>query len=96
MSTKNNQNTELAESLLKFTTYHFIEDSKLNLKLIEKRIQFYQTLIGNLKDNKPLFFQKKKLLEYNNKLEECNNKINELYFEFHEETKLLEKLYEHI
>ena len=58
MSTKNNENTELAESLLKFTTYHFIEDSKLNLKLIEKRIQFYQNLIGNLRDEKPLFFQK--------------------------------------
>lgn len=96
MSTKKNDNTELAVSLLKFTTYCFIENSNLNLKLIEKRIQFYQTLINDLKDDKPLFFQKKKLIDYNNKLEEYNKKINDLYIEFNEEIMLLEKLNEYI
>lgn len=95
MSTKKNDNTELAVSLLKFTTYYFIENSNLNLKLIEKRIQFYQTLINDLKDDKPLFFQKKKLID-NNKLEEYNKKINDLYIEFNEEIMLLEKLNEYI
>lgn len=93
MYNKNDDNIELTNLLLKFTTNHLIDDTILNLEMLEKRIKLYHNLIKNLEDKKPLFFQKKKLIEYNDKLEEYNNRINELYIEFYNETKLLEKLY---
>ncbi|MBP3635774.1 MAG: hypothetical protein J6J17_04925 [Bacilli bacterium] len=96
MSKKKDDDNKLFEKLLKLNIKYAIEDSNINMSMIEIRIKYYQTLINHLEGNKPLFFQKKKLIEYNNKLEEYNNKINELYIEFHEETKLLEKLYEQI
>lgn len=96
MGIKKNNNTKFPKLFLKFTTNYLIEDSNSNLETLKNRIQFYRELIKNLEDEKPLFFQKKKLIDYNNKLEEYNNKINDLYIEFYEEITLLEKLYEQI
>ncbi len=92
----NKNNTQLVEPLLKLTMHHLIEDSNLNLKFIEARMKFYQTLLADIKDDKPLFFQKKKLVEYNSKLEEYTGKIDELSTQFNEELKMLEELYEQI
>ena len=92
MSKKKNENNELLEKLLELNIKYAIEDSNINMKIIDNRIKFYQCLINHLEDNKPFFFQKKKLIEYNNKKEEYENKIYELYIQLSEEYEMIEKL----
>lgn len=94
MTKKEENNIELFESLLKLNIKYAIEDSNINMRMIDNRIKFYQILINHLEENKPLFFQKRKLIDYNNKRNEYSKKINDLYVELNEELKLLEKLYE--
>lgn len=96
MNNENNNNRKLVESLLQFINHHLIEETNFNMKSIEIRLKFYQSLLYDLKDDKPLFFQKKKLIEYNNKLEEYTKKVNDLYIEFNKELKILENFYEQI
>lgn len=93
MSKKNNDGNELFEKLLELNIKYAIEDSNINMRMIDNRIKFYQTLINHLEDNKPFFFQKKKLIEYNNKKEEYENKIYELYTQLGEEYEMINKLY---
>ena len=62
------------------------------MRIIDNRIKFYQSSISHLEDNKPFFFQKKKLIEYNNKIEEYENKMSELYTQLGEEYEMIEKL----
>ena len=92
MSKKKTEDKELVDMLLKLNIKYAIEDSNINIRMIDNRIKFYQTLIEHLEDNKPLFFQKKKLIEYNNKKEEYNTKINDLYAQLGEEVDLIDKL----
>lgn len=92
MSKKKNDDNELFEKLLELNIKYAIEDSNINMRMIDNRIKFYQTLINHLEDNKPFFFQKKKLIEYNNKKEEYENKIFELYIQLGEEFELIDKL----
>lgn len=92
MSKKKNENNELFEKLLELNIKYAIEDSNINMRIIDNRIKFYQSLINHLEDNKPFFFQKKKLIEYNNKKEEYENKISELYAQLGEEYEMIEKL----
>ena len=93
MSKKKTEDKELIDMLLKLNIKYAIEDSNINMKMIDNRIKFYQNLISHLEDNKPFFFQKKKLIEYNNKKEEYENKISELYTQLGQEFELIEKLY---
>ena len=83
---------KLIEQLLELNIKKSIKDSNTNIRLLDNRIKFYQTLLNNLENNKPLFFQKKRLIEYENKQNECNTKINELYIKVEEELKLIEKM----
>lgn len=83
---------KLIEQLLELNIKKSIKDSNTNIRLLDNRIKFYQTLLNNLENNKPLFFQKKRLIEYENKKNECNTKINELYIKVEEELKLIEKM----
>ena len=92
MSKKKTEDKELVDMLLKLNIKYAIEDSNINMRMIDNRIKFYQTLINHLEDNKPFFFQKKKLIEYNNKKEEYNTKINDLYAQLGEEVDLIDKL----
>ena len=89
---KKKDSDELFDKLLELNIKYAIEDSNINMKMIDNRIKFYQNLISHLEDNKPLFFQKKKLIEYNNKKEEYENKISELYTQLGEEYEIIEKL----
>ena len=45
MSKKKDNNTELFESLLKLNIKYAIEDSNINMRMLDNRIKFYQTLI---------------------------------------------------
>ena len=92
MSKKKNDDNELFEKLLELNIKYAIDDSNINMRMIDNRIKFYQSLINHLENNKPFFFQKKKLIEYNNKKEEYENKISELYTQLGEEYELIEKL----
>lgn len=92
MSKKKNDDNELFEKLLELNIKYAIEDSNINMRIIDNRIKFYQSLISHLEDNKPFFFQKKKLIEYNNKIAEYENKISELYTQLGEEYEMIEKL----
>lgn len=96
MTKKKNDDYELFEKLLELDIKYAIEDSNINMRMIDNRIKFYQTLINHLEDNKPFFFQKKKLIEYNNKKEEYENKISELYIQLGEECEMIDKLYSNI
>ena len=92
MTKKKNEDNELFEKLLELNIKYAIEDSNINMRIIDNRIKFYQSLINHLEDNKPFFFQKKKLIEYNNKKEEYENKISELYAQLGEEYEMIDKL----
>ena len=92
MSKKKDNDNELFEKLLELNIKYAIEDSNINMRMIDNRIKFYQTLLNHLEDNKPFFFQKKKIIEYNNKKEEYENKIYELYTQLGEEYEMIEKL----
>ena len=92
MTKKKNEDNELFEKLLELNIKYAIKDSNINMRIIYNRIKFYQSLINHLEDNKPFFFQKKKLIEYNNKKEEYENKISELYAQLGEEYEMIEKL----
>lgn len=83
---------KLIEQLLELNIKNSIKDSNTNIRMLGNRIKFYQTLLNNLENNKPLFFQKKKLNEYENKKGEYNTKINELYTEIEKEVYLIEKI----
>ena len=86
-----NKDNELFELLLKLDIRKAIDDSNTNIVMINKRIKIYQTLINELEDNKPLFFQKKTLLEYNKQLDEYKTKINDLYKEIEDEIDMIDK-----
>ena len=91
---KQKNNDELFKSLLELNIKFAIENSNIKLNRINNKIDFYQTLINQLNENRPLFFQRKKLINYNNKFNEYYEKINNLYIELNKEINLLEKLYE--
>lgn len=93
---KKGKDNDLNEKILKLCLCNAIEDSNLTIQFIDTRIKFYTTLIEQLEDNKPFFFQKKKLIEYNNKLEEYNDKISDLYRQMGEETELIIKMHEQL
>ena len=92
MSKKKKEDNEMFKKLLELNIKYAIEDSNINMKMIDNRIKFYQSLINHLEDNKPFFFQKKRLIEYNNKKEEYENKISQLYSQLSDEMELIEKL----
>ncbi len=86
-------NDIILEQLLELNIKKSIKDSNTNIRLLDNRIKFYQTLLNNLEKNKPLFFQKKKLVIYNNKIKEYKSKIKYFNIELQKEKNLLDELY---
>lgn len=80
---------ELIRKILNLNIKQANEKTKLDIEYLMIKIKKYESLINFLKANKPLFFERKKLLEHNNQLEEYTLKINELYNEISEELKLI-------
>ena len=83
---------KVSESLIKLNIKYAIEDSNINLRLYGIKLQYYQNLLNQLENNKPLFFQKRKLIDYENKRVEYNRKIDELSTKMEEEFNLLVNL----
>ncbi len=90
MNNKNKEN-DILESLIKLNIKHEIENSNMNIKLYGIKIKYYQNLLGKLESNKPLFFQKKRIIEYNKKIDEYNKIIDELYQNIEKEYELIKK-----
>lgn len=59
-----------------------------------KGIEYYNKLIENLEEHKPLFFQKKKLINYNAKLKEYNDELSKLYSKIDKEINLIDEFEE--
>ncbi len=72
------RNNEIIK-LIDLQLQHLDSNSMKMLEFYREDINFYNMLINNLKANKPYFWQKKKLDEYNRQLDEYNNKINDIY-----------------
>ena len=64
MTKKKNDDNELFKSLLKLNIRYAIEDSNINIRMIDNRIKSYQTLIDHLEDNKPSTYEKNSLKEF--------------------------------
>ena len=80
---------ELIKKLINLNIQYANQKSKLDIEYLILKIKKYRNLIDVLKVNKPLFFERKRLEQYNNKLEEYNLKINELYNEISKELDLI-------
>lgn len=92
MVEENDINYEL-NKLINICIVNCIDDSERTLRFCQTRINLFESLIKREQENKPLFFQKKKLEEYNQKINEYNQKINDIYIEIKEERELINKLY---
>ena len=80
-------NQELIEKVLELQFAKNEEESNMFINFICTKIKYYQDRINQLKRNKPFWFQKKKIKEYNQKLEEYEIIIQKCYQEISEEIK---------
>ena len=83
---------ELIRKIVNLNIKQANEKTKLDIEYLMIKIKKYESLINVLKTNKPLFFERKKLIEYNNRLSEYDSKINELYDEIGKELNLYHKI----
>lgn len=88
---KTNEN-EVVNKILDLCMYHQIEESINFIKIIECQIKFCYSQLELLEDNKPLWFQKKKLNNYFKEKEELELKLEEYYRKINEELKMIEKI----
>lgn len=58
-----------------------MKNTKKEIKLITERIKIVEDQIKNLKKIKPLFFQKQKLIKYNNRINTLEELKEKLYKE---------------
>lgn len=77
MKNKNNETKEkdVISKLLNLSLLYENENSKSWIGLVSHQIKCYEIQKQHLIDNKPYFFQKKKLEEHNKKMEKLDNKI---------------------
>lgn len=72
------KNSELLK-LIDLELNHQVKNSNIMAEFYKTKIRFYEELIDRLKENKPLFFRKKELEEYNKQIKEYENSIIDLY-----------------
>lgn len=92
---KNNIETnenQVVNRILDLCMYHQIEETTNFIKIIECQIKFCYSQLELLEDNKPLWFQKKKLSNYFKEKEELRLKIDEYYKKLNEELKTIEEI----
>lgn len=88
METKFNNDNFLEQTLIRE-----IQNSKLYLEFLNEKIKRYENIKKNLDINKPFFFQKSKILKYNNKVNDCEEIIFENYKKIENEIEVINKLY---
>ena len=87
---------ELEDKVVKLQLLNCIENSKLYIESLNIKIDFYDKQIYFLKLNKPLWFQRKKIKEYNNLLHSYEQKIIDYYKKINDELNIILKLYNDI
>lgn len=85
-----NKDEDVVNKLLKLGLLYSNENSKNWINLVNHQIKGYEIQKQHLIDNKPLFFQKKKLEEHNKKIEEIDNKIMKCLKDIEEELNFME------
>ena len=71
---------------------HELEYSKLDITAINLTIKTTYLQLEYLYDNKPLFFKKKELIEYNKKVKNLEDKILNCYDEIEKELKIIKTI----
>lgn len=89
-ATEEKQEDVIINKLLDLSLLYENENSKHWIELVNHQIKGYEIQKQYLIDNKPLFFQKKKLEEHNKKIEELDNKILKCLQKIEEEIKYME------
>lgn len=87
-------NININEKITEYCVVNEIKYSNQAISFINTRIKLYSILLEHLEDSKPLFFQKRKIMEYNKKAKEYNDKLEALYNELDEEITLMGKIYD--
>lgn len=87
---------KLDNKLVKLQLLNCIENSKLYIDFLNVRIDFYNKQIGLLYINKPSWFQRKKLKEYNILLHSYEKKVMDYYNKINNELNIILKLYNDI
>ncbi len=87
---------KLDNKLVKLQLLNCIENSKLYIDFLNVKIDFYNKQIGLLNINKPSWFQRKKLKEYNILLHSYEEKIMDYYNKINNELNIILKLYNDI
>lgn len=91
---KRGDNTNITDKIAQYCIVNEIKYSNRAISFINTRIKLYSTLLEHLEDSKPLFFQKRRIIEYNKKAKEYNDKLENLYNELDEEITLMGKIYD--
>lgn len=84
----------IIKKLLDLSLLYENENSKNWIGLVSHQIKEYEIQKQHLIDNKPYFFQKKKLEEHNKKIEELDNKILKRLKDIEDEISLMENNYD--
>lgn len=87
---KNNVDKEIIDKVIDLGLLMSDELSKATINYYGSGIEYYRKLIEDLEEHKPLFFQKKKIIEYNTKLKEYNHELSKLYSKMETEINLLD------
>lgn len=90
VSSINNQ--ELDEKILTLCILNEIKNSELDLDIILCQIKLCEIELSHLKDNKPLFFQKEKLIKYNEDIEKVKKRLNKHYSNLFDEVDMIQRL----
>lgn len=89
---KKQKHNNITEKLLKLYSHNEIDNSKFNITVIQKKIDNCKSELDYLIDNKPYWFQKKKLSIYEQKVEKLNKKIHKYNLEIEEQLDIINKL----
>lgn len=89
-----NNNKKNLEKFIQLSLLTSIDNSGDLIRYYGSGIEYYRKLINDLEFNKPLFFQKKKLINYNIKLKEYNDELSKLYSKMENEINLIIKMQE--
>lgn len=84
--------SDIADKLLTLYSHNEIENSKFHITIIQKKIDTCKSELEDLNDNKPYWFQKKKLNAHEKKIQELNKKIYQYNLEIEEQLKIIDKL----
>jgi len=82
----------IADKLLKLYSHNEIENSKFHITIIQKKIDTCKLELDDLNNDKPYWFQKKKLNAHEKKIQELNKKIYQYNLEIEEQLKFIDEL----